>query len=386
MTAETTQATSTNPTATPSPFIRITGLRKTFGTATVLKDLDLTVPEGQFLVLLGPSGCGKTTTMRCLVGLETAEAGSIEVAGTTVFDSRRGIDVPPNKRSMGLVFQSYALWPHKNVYGNVGFPLQMQRVPKRTIQQRVDEVLELVGLDGFGRRPIPTLSGGQMQRVALARSLVMDPTILLLDEPLSNLDAKLRVHLRHELREIQQRVGVTTVYVTHDQDEALGLADRIVVMREGTVAQEGRPEEIYTAPASAFVADFLGVSNQFPVAVSISGGRVVAELAGGSRLLASDRRADPDGPAIAGIRPERIAVHARRPSEAADTNLVDGEVLSVQFQGSRLRYHVALDRGPGMFCERPVTTERLAPGDRCTVAIHADDVLVLNDGTAAGPT
>lgn len=362
-------------------FIEITGLDKSFGPARVLKGLNLSVPRGQFLVLLGPSGCGKTTTMRCLVGLETAEAGRIAVGGRVLFDADRAVNVAPNRRDMGMVFQSYALWPHKTVYGNVAFPLQMKKVNRKEARQRVEETLHLVGLEGFTNRSITTLSGGQMQRVALARSLVMDPTILLLDEPLSNLDAKLRVHLRHELREIQQRVGVTTIYVTHDQDEALGLADRIIVMRDGQVAQDGDPEALYSSPASPFVADFLGMSNQFEAEVHEDGSTepMVSLDRYGVRLRAEDRRHHGGTGGVVCIRPDTIAVVAgRAPAEHGAINRLPGAVLSRQYQGNRLRYHVELDDGPDLFAECGSAAPRLNPGDPCTIELSARSVLLLD--------
>jgi iron(III) transport system ATP-binding protein len=371
-------------------FIEIERLTKRFGATTAVHDMSLSIPEGQFVVLLGPSGCGKTTTMRCIVGLEKADRGRITVAGRVLFDAEQFVDVPPNRRDMGMVFQSYALWPHKSVFGNVAFPLQMKRVAKATVRERVQETLALVGLDGFGPRSVSTLSGGQMQRVALARSLVMSPKILLLDEPLSNLDTKLRVHLRHELKEIQQRVGVTTIYVTHDQDEALGLADRIIVLRDGVVAQDGAPEALYSEPVSPFVADFLGMGNQYPATVEPAGGAdglLLATLDGsGCRLLARGRSSPDARHGVVCIRAESASVQpGRRAGAAGTTNEVPGEVLSRQYQGSQLRYHVALDGGHDLFAECHASAPRLEPGDGCTVVVAAAQVLVLPaDGPGPG--
>ncbi|MGD9751915.1 MAG: ABC transporter ATP-binding protein [Acidimicrobiia bacterium] len=366
-------------------FIAIEHLTKRFGTTTALDDLDLEIPEGQFLVLLGPSGCGKTTTMRCVVGLERADTGRITVAGRVLFDAAQLIDVPPNKRDMGMVFQSYALWPHKDVFGNVAFPLQMKRRPRAEIRERVHETLGLVGLDGFAKRNVTTLSGGQMQRVALARSLVMDPTILLLDEPLSNLDAKLRVHLRHELKEIQQRVGVTTIYVTHDQDEALGLADRIVVMRHGVVAQDDTPPRLYRAPATPFVADFLGMGNQFAAVIEGDGGDggdegfVRVRLEGTDiRLLASDPSGLGGGPGVVCLRPDAAVVRpGHHRSAPAEDNELAARVLSRQYQGRRLRYHVRLEEGLDLFGEAEAGLIELDPGAACTLSLPAAQLLVL---------
>ena len=367
--------------SSPGGFIQIRGLSKSYGATRAVDDLDLDIPRGQFLVLLGPSGCGKTTTMRCLVGLEDPERGTIRVGDQLLFDSNGGVDVPPNKRNMGMVFQSYALWPHKSVSGNVAFPLRMKKVPKSEAKDRTAEALRLVGLDGFEDRKITTLSGGQMQRVALARSLVMDPTILLLDEPLSNLDAKLRVYLRHELKEIQQRIGVTTVYVTHDQEEALGLADRILVLRDGVIAQDAEPEELYLRPATPFVADFLGMSNQFPVQVeSHVDKNAVAKLdAFELSLQASDVRKSAGRTAQACFRPESVSVvGGLQQTAGGSTNALPGQVLSCQYQGSRLRYHIVLDDGPTLFADASADLGRLQPGSPCTAIIHASDVLLLD--------
>lgn len=300
--------------------------------------------------------------------------------------------MPPNKRNMGMVFQSYALWPHKSVFGNVAYPLKMKRTPRAEIRERVTGTLGLVGLDGFEDRSITTLSGGQMQRVALARSLVMDPQILLLDEPLSNLDAKLRVHLRHELKEIQQRVGVTTIYVTHDQDEALGLADRIVVMRDGRVAQDGTPQDLYRTPASPFVADFLGMANHFGGTVSSTGDDreagqcTVAIDTTHFRLVGADHRSDHTPRAVVCIRPESVTVEAGHRTEGDDiVNTLHGAVLSRQYQGSRLRYHVSLTDEVDIFAECSADAALLQPGDPCSISVPASQVLVLSpDGHEPG--
>lgn len=379
--------TATNKSATtapsdPSQFIDIRGLVKTYGSpAAAVDHLDLTIERGQFVVLLGPSGCGKTTTMRSLVGLERPDEGVITVDGRVLFDARRGIDVPSNKRHMGMVFQSYALWPHKSVMGNVAFPLQMQRKPRGEIKQRVAEALRIVGLDGFESRKITTLSGGQMQRVALARSLVMDPTILLLDEPLSNLDARLRVHLRAELKEIQQRIGVTTIYVTHDQDEALGLADRIIVLRNGRIAQDATPEDLYRRPASPFVADFLGMSNQFTADLQGSAdGVATVRLDSGAVLQTTDLRTDGAARARVCFRPEAAMIGGAGDGVPADgANRLPATAISRQFQGSRLRYHVAIGDGVTIFAEASAEAPRYDPDEGCAVEIATRDVLLLDD-------
>jgi iron(III) transport system ATP-binding protein len=223
------------------------------------------VANGELFTLLGPSGCGKTTTLRCVAGLESPDAGEIEVAGTVFFSSERGTRVPANARRLGMVFQSYAIWPHMNVFDNVAFPLKVlprrQRPPRKQLRDQVERSLEVVRLDQMAGRRATDLSGGQQQRLALARALVLEPPLLLLDEPLSNLDAKLREEMRFELKRLQRELGITSVYVTHDQSEALALSSRIAVMRNGKIEQVGKPREIYERPASRFVADFIGTSN-----------------------------------------------------------------------------------------------------------------------------
>lgn len=261
--------------------IELVGLSKSYGDVKAVDHVDLSIGEGEMLVLLGPSGCGKTTTMRSMVGLETPDAGTISEDGRVLFDGERGINVPVRDRNMGMVFQSYAIWPHKSVFDNVAFPLRMKRAKTAFIEERVREVLELVGLSGMEDRGASMLSGGQMQRVAFARSVVHEPAVLLLDEPLSNLDAKLRDKMRTDLREFQRRLGITAVYVTHDQAEALALGDRVVVMNAGKIVQIGTPNEVYSRPATRFVADFLGSANILRATVTgITGGTIEVALPG----------------------------------------------------------------------------------------------------------
>ena len=241
-------------------IISIRGLEKTFpsnrGLVQAVQKIDLEVPENEFVVLLGPSGCGKTTTLRCVAGLERPDGGSIEIAGEIV-DSAEGEEfTPPEKRNIGMVFQSYAVWPHLNVFQNVALPLTdgSRRVPKQQVRDRVMESLRLVRMEGLETRPVTDLSGGQQQRVALARAIVTEPMVLLMDEPLSNLDARLREEMRLELKKIATSIGVTTLYVTHDQAEALSLGDKICVMNEGKILQVGSPKEVYSKPPNLFVA------------------------------------------------------------------------------------------------------------------------------------
>lgn len=261
--------------------VRFDHASKRFGESTIVPDFSLEIQEGEFVALLGPSGCGKTTLLRTLAGLEGLDGGTITIGGTVVDDPARRIHVAPNKRDLGLVFQSYALWPHLDVRGNVAYPLHARKVARAEIPQQVAAALRLVGLEGFERRASGSLSGGQQQRVALARALVTHPGVLLLDEPLSNLDAQRRTQLRSELRRIHREAPTTTLYVTHDRSEALALADRVVIMNAGRILQSGSPSEVFATPESPFVARFLGYDNLIAGHVS--------RIAGGEATLRSDR-------------------------------------------------------------------------------------------------
>jgi len=241
--------------------ISISGLSKNYGAAKVIEALDLEVHDGEFLSLLGPSGCGKTTTLRCIAGLEDPSGGEIRIGSETVVDADRKWFLPPNRRGLGMVFQSYALWPHMSVFSNVAYPLRLQRRTKAEIKSRTVEALELVGLAHLAHRGTSELSGGQQQRIALARALAGQPRVLLLDEPLSNLDAALRGHMRRELRRIHQEIRRTSIYVTHDQLEAVTLSDRIVVMNKGKIEQIGTPREVFGIPTNRWVAEFVGFDN-----------------------------------------------------------------------------------------------------------------------------
>jgi len=261
--------------------VSIRDLRKSYGDATILPGLDLDIADGEFVTLLGPSGCGKTTTLRCVAGLERPSAGEIRLGDRIV--SGRARFVPPNKRGLGMVFQSYALWPHMSVFGNVVYPLRTAGAPHAERPARVREALERVGLAHLASRSVGTLSGGQQQRVALARAIVGHPELILFDEPLSNLDAKLRAGMRTELQLLHRRLGTTSLYVTHDQTEAMTLSDRVVVMDRGRIQQVGTPEAVYSRPANPFVADFVGFENIVTVTVvDASGDRGAVRLPDGS--------------------------------------------------------------------------------------------------------
>ncbi len=241
-------------------LLHLQHLTKSFGRVQALADVSLDIQEGEIFTLLGPSGCGKTTTLRCIAGLEHPDSGSITLKGRVIVDPAERVLVPPHRRHMGMVFQSYAIWPHKSVFENVAYGLQVRRVPRSEIQERVKRVLDLVGLQGLEDRQGPQLSGGQQQRVALARAIVYEPSVLLLDEPFSNLDAKLREQMRVQLKLLLKQIGTTAVFVTHDQVEALSLSHRLALMNLGRVEQVGTPKELYERPATPFVRDFLGTT------------------------------------------------------------------------------------------------------------------------------
>jgi iron(III) transport system ATP-binding protein len=296
---------------------------------------------GEFVVLLGPSGCGKTTTLRCVAGLEHPTSGVITIGNSVVSDPARGILVPPRQRNIGMVFQSYAVWPHMTVRQNVAYPLRHRKVPRNEMDGKVDEVLELVGLSEYAARPVTALSGGQMQRVALARSLVYRPQLLLLDEPLSNLDAKLRLRLRDDLRRIIKQTNVTAIYVTHDQSEAVVLGDRIGVMRDGLLLQMAAPEEIYNRPADLFVANFTGASNLLAGRVVERNGEFgTVEAPSGHRLTALLPKSTAAGEAVnIALRPENIRLGA---NGAVQQNQFTARVDAQRYQGTQTIYELGL--------------------------------------------
>jgi iron(III) transport system ATP-binding protein len=319
--------------------IQIERVTKRFGAMVAVRALSLDIHEREFVTLLGPSGCGKSTLLRLLAGFMAPDEGTIRV-GTATLSSPAAV-TPPEQRGMGMVFQNYAVWPHRTVYQNVAFGLEVRRVARAETRTRVARILELVNLSGLEQRYPAQLSGGQQQRVALARSLVVEPSILLLDEPLSNLDAKLRERMRWELKELQRRTGITFVYVTHDQSEAMALSDRIAVMHQGEVMQLGPPREVYTRPANKTVADFMGLVNLIPGRVVRAAGDDSLVAVGGGTPVGV---ALPPG-AVAGqavqvaVRPESLSLTALGASDLA------GEVADVTFLGNLIDCHVTLDDG-----------------------------------------
>jgi ABC-type Fe3+/spermidine/putrescine transport system ATPase subunit len=332
-------------------FLRIENLYKTFNRVTAVNRLNLEVREGEFFTLLGSSGCGKTTTLRLVGGLEKPDGGEIHLGDRCLVSESRRLFIKPEKRDMGMVFQSYALWPHMTVFENVVYPLKLRGIRGREAEKKVAEVLELVGLGGLEERPAPALSGGPQQRVALARALVFSPRVLLLDEPLSNLDAQLREEMRRELKALQRRVHVTVVFVTHDQIEALSLSDRIAIMRTGQLEQVGNPEEVYYHPATPFVRDFLGKTFLLPGKILGVGDQQVnvaiqqfdaSPLAIQSSILSRSANGLPKvGQSVmVAIRPEQVELWPKAPE--GKLNMVPANLQSVQFLGDRYEYTVAL--------------------------------------------
>jgi spermidine/putrescine transport system ATP-binding protein len=328
-----------------------------FGDFAAVSGVDLRVSEGEFVTLLGPSGCGKTTTLRMVAGLEQNTGGRISIGGRVVSDAERGLFVPAEHRALGMVFQSYAIWPHMTVFDNVAYPLRVRRVGRADLRQRVLNALKLVEMADYADRPAPALSGGQQQRVAIARALVFEPALLLLDEPLSNLDARLRAQMGSEFRALQKRLGITSLYVTHDQEEAMALSDRVVVMQAGRVLQIGAPEEIYQRPASRDVASFFGSPNLLPAtvvncarldnadfALSVrAGGWEGTCRAGEARAAGAD--------VLVMVRPEsvRLAEGAERAN-----SVLSGRVVQSSFHGARRAVTVEVN-GNLMRAEVPAT-------------------------------
>ena len=320
--------------------ITVQGLTKRFGPLEVVSNVGFSIEEGEMFTLLGPSGCGKTTLLRLIAGFYAPDQGEVQ------FDGRVVNDLPPHERGIGMVFQNYALWPHMTVYENAAYGLKLRKVAQPEIGERIRAVLEKVKLGGLEDRYPGQLSGGQQQRVALARALVLNPKILLLDEPLSNLDAKIRIQVRAEIRKLQRELGITTVYVTHDQEEALTLSDRIAVFNKGKVLQIGPPKELYERPANRFVADFIGINNMIDGTVrsiDATARRMRVATALGELSTILDERLRVGDPCIVCVRPENAAIDGEA---AAESNLVTGRVSFAAYMGHTLRYDV--DAGQGV--------------------------------------
>jgi iron(III) transport system ATP-binding protein len=367
--------------------IVVDGLAKLFRSTVAVQDVDLAIAEGSLVTLLGPSGCGKTTTLRCVAGLETPTSGRIQVGGATVVDITARKVVPTHKRKVGMVFQSYALWPHLTVASNVAYPLRRRKVPRTDIGPQVTEVLKAVGMEEHGDRYPHELSGGQQQRVALARGLVSAGEVMLFDEPLSNLDARLRLSMRAEIRRLHDKFGHTAIYVTHDQEEALAISDRVVIMNAGHIEQVGLPREVYDRPVNRFVADFVGFENVLECrAVESTDSGPVAVCVGGLRVpLQQETEGLVPGAAIAfrGRRAERA-----RPDDPRAAVTARGRVVVAMYSGEAQRLVVEIADGAQVTLEVPVPrhsdSDRTTVGELIDFSVPLPDVVVLPSNRSEG--
>ncbi len=365
----------------PRPHIEVDGLELYYGSVPAVRGVSFNVLPGQQLTLLGPSGCGKTTTLRAVAGLEQPTAGEIRIDGVPVYSSAHKINVPAEKRGLSMVFQSYAIWPHMTVFDNVAYGLRVRRVGAAEIIEKVGHALDMVQMHDFVGRRASQLSGGQQQRVALARAFVFQPSVLLFDEPLSNLDAKLRSDMRIELRDLQHRLGITSLYVTHDLEEALAMSDRIVVMRDGQVEQTGTPDEIYSLPRSAFVADFIGSANLIRgrhrpdlavddlIALETSDGQVIYGMAYG-RPVGSEL--------VVSVRTVHLQISLQRPAETR--NVWPARVEKTVFQGDFSQLHIGW--GDLRLVARCAAMEPIAPGREVYMTIAPRRVVLLGAGNS----
>jgi iron(III) transport system ATP-binding protein len=367
-------------------MIRVQSLRKSFktqeGGINALNDISFEVKTGSFFTLLGPSGCGKTTTLRSVAGLERPDQGEITIGNQLVFSSSQGVFVPGNKRDIGMVFQSYAIWPHMTVYKNVAYPLKAKHRPREEIKEKVRAALKLVGMEELEDRLAPRLSGGQQQRVALARALVAEPQVLLLDEPLSNLDAKLRNQMRWELKDLQNRLGTTTLYVTHDQVEALAISDEIALMNRGKIIQIGTPPEIYGSPVNEFAADFIGAANIIHGEL-IDGpdekGHARVKTPLGELSATQKWRKDQLGKEVlVAFRPEEVSIFTEGQPAGRD-NVLKGEIQGFTYLGEATEFHVAVGNHkiqakgePGMKLQRGAAVYLEIPREDCLLIRRGD--------------
>jgi iron(III) transport system ATP-binding protein len=360
------------------------------GSVNAVRDVSFEVKRGTLFTLLGPSGCGKTTTLRAIAGLERPQRGEIEADGRIVYSSAEGIFLAPNRRNFGMVFQSYAIWPHMNVFDNAAFPLQVgrRRLGRKEVAAKTMRVLAAVGLDQLAERPATKLSGGQQQRLALARALAMEPILLLLDEPLSNLDAKLRERMRFELTRLQRELGVTTVYVTHDQSEALALSHAIAVMNEGRIVQIGSPADIYQRPHDRFVADFIGTTNLLDAAVitvDAQTGRCRVGTALGELHAQGNGGLSVNDTVVVSIRPEDVELFDEPPACGDGDNLCRGTVDAKVFLGDYFDIQVRV--GERLLLARAHPSLRAAPGAPIHVRIKAEKCIAIPDRAArVGPS
>jgi iron(III) transport system ATP-binding protein len=355
--------------------IRLRKLTKTFGKAVAVNNIDLEIRSGTLTTLLGPSGCGKTTSLRCIAGLETPDSGSIEIGDMLVFSKEKNVKIPPNRRKLGMVFQSYAVWPHMTVSENVAFPLKVQKIPEPQIRERVSKSLRTVGLEGFEERHVTQLSGGQQQRVALSRAIVAEPQALLFDEPLSNLDAKLRERMRFEILDLQRKLGITTIYVTHDQAEAMVMSDDIVVMNEGHIMQRGTAEELYNKPENKFVGDFIGLTNFLPGKVTENPGKkkfgTVMTSAG--PICASLVKDIETGKSIlVSVRPENVMLSKE---QLSGDNVIQGEVKKATFLGNIRDYLICV--GKEVIRAQADSDIILKPGEKVYVQLAPEKCIAI---------
>jgi ABC-type Fe3+/spermidine/putrescine transport system ATPase subunit len=361
---------------TPKPHIEVENLEVSFGAVPAVRGVSFTVMHGEQLTLLGPSGCGKTTTLRAIAGLEKPVAGEIRIDGAPIYSASRNTNVPAEKRGMSMVFQSYAIWPHMSVFDNVAYGLRVRREEGAVVKDKVMQALALVQMQGFADRRASQLSGGQQQRVALARAFVFQPSVLLFDEPLSNLDAKLRADMRIELRELQHRLGITSVYVTHDLEEALAMSDHIVVMRDGLVEQTGTPDEIYRLPRSAFVAYFIGSAN-------LVHGRNRRDLAKdglfaletpGGQVIYGTAYGRPAGDELAvSVRTVHLQISPQRPG--GERNVWRARVDKTVYQGDFTQVHVLWGDQP--LIARCVALDPLPTGQEVFITVDPKRVVLL---------
>jgi len=360
--------------------ISIRGLTKIYQTEgktfRALDDVNLTIDANTIFTLLGPSGCGKTTLLRSIVGLENPDSGEIRIGDEIVFSSEKNIYLPPEKRGLGMVFQTYAIWPHMDVFNNVAYPLQNQNVPKEEIKKRVAETLELVQLGGYENRPATKLSGGQQQRVALARALVAKPKVILFDEPLSNLDAKLREETRKELRAFLSELGITAIYVTHDRIEALALSDVIAVMRSGKIIEKGDPHKIYFRPDSQFVADFIGRANLLPGTLCACEDEYALVETAIGKMKAMNPKAFPvNTKVVVCVRPEFIRLSSLR--DERENNLFKGIMQHLVFIGEA--YEADIKIGDTLLTTTVSPTKSIQEGDEIAIAFDAQHAFIVSE-------
>jgi len=353
-----------------SPAVEFRNIEIAYGKFVAVRDFSLSIRKGSFVTLLGPSGCGKTTILRSIAGLVDISGGQIMIGG------QRVDDVPIYKRNIGLVFQSYALFPHKTVFDNVAFGLKYRNVPKPEIARKVSQALAMVRLPGSEKKLPSQLSGGQQQRIALARAIVFEPQVLLLDEPLSALDANMREEMRVEIKKIQKETGITAIFVTHDQEEALSMSDRIVVMNAGSAEQVGTPEEVYETPATAFVADFLGKANMLAGTVGKPGAAAAITLAAGQAVnVASAARLAPGSKVTVVVRPQKLSTGA-----AASGNKLSGRVVSTSYLGGSAIYEIDIGGGVTIRANMPISGRVFREGEAIEVGFDPSDSILLDEG------